>query len=47
MRVNIRYNNVMLVQEIGQATAMILDSEKLLKLVIDSDGEYDWILIVV
>jgi len=32
--VNIRYNNALLVQEIGQATATLLDSEKLLKLVI-------------
>jgi PAS domain S-box-containing protein len=32
--INMRYNNALLVQEIGQATAMILDSEKLLKLVI-------------
>jgi len=32
--INIRYNNAMLVQEIGQATAMILDSEKLLNLII-------------
>ena len=31
--INIRYNNAMLVQEIGQATSMILDSEKLLKLI--------------
>jgi PAS domain S-box-containing protein len=32
--INMRYNNALLIQEIGQATAMILDSEKLLKLVI-------------
>jgi len=31
---SMRYNNALLIQEIGQATAMILDSEKLLKLVI-------------
>jgi PAS domain S-box-containing protein len=31
--INIRYNNAMLVHEIGQATSMILDSEKLLKLI--------------
>jgi PAS domain S-box-containing protein len=34
--INIRYNNAQLVQEIGQATAMILVSEKLLKLVMDA-----------
>ena len=34
--INIRYNNALLVQEIGQATAMILDSEKLLKLVMEA-----------
>ncbi|MEN6321483.1 MAG: PAS domain S-box protein [Syntrophaceae bacterium] len=34
--INIRYNNAMLVQEIGQATSMILDSEQLLKLVMDA-----------
>jgi PAS domain S-box-containing protein len=32
--IGIRYNNAMLIQEIGQATAMLLDNEKLLKLVI-------------
>lgn len=32
---NIRYNNAMLVQEIGQVTASILDREKLLELVIE------------
>jgi PAS domain S-box-containing protein len=31
--INIRYNNALLVHEIGQATSMILDSEKLLKLI--------------
>jgi PAS domain S-box-containing protein len=34
--VNIRYNNAVLVQEIGQATTMILDREKLLKLVVEA-----------
>jgi PAS domain S-box-containing protein len=34
--INIRYNNAMLIQEIGQATAMILDSERLLKLVVEA-----------
>jgi PAS domain S-box-containing protein len=34
--VNIRYNNALLIREIGQATAMLLDSEKLLKLVISA-----------
>jgi PAS domain S-box-containing protein len=34
--INIRYNNALLIQEIGQATAMILDSEKLLKLIMEA-----------
>jgi hypothetical protein len=34
--INIRYNNALLVQEIGQLTSMILDSEKLLKLVMEA-----------
>ncbi len=34
--INIRYNNALLIQEIGQATSMILDSEKLLKLVMEA-----------
>ncbi len=34
--INMRYNNALLVQEIGKATAMILDSEKLLRLVMDA-----------
>ena len=34
--INIRYNNTMLVQEIGQATSMILDSEKLFKLIMEA-----------
>ncbi|MGA2330164.1 MAG: PAS domain S-box protein [Syntrophales bacterium] len=34
--INIRYNNALLIQEIGQATAMILDSAKLLKLVMEA-----------
>ena len=33
--INIRYNNALLIQEIGQATAMIMDSDKLLKLVME------------
>ena len=34
--INIRYNNALLVQEIGQATSMLLDIQKLLKFVIDA-----------
>ncbi|MGZ6231503.1 MAG: PAS domain S-box protein, partial [Syntrophales bacterium] len=34
--INMRHNNAMLVQEIGQATSMILDREKLLKLVMEA-----------
>jgi PAS domain S-box-containing protein len=34
--INIRYNNALLIQEIGQVTAMILDSGKLLKLVMEA-----------
>ena len=34
--INIRYNNALLIQEIGQATATILDSEKLLKLIMEA-----------
>ena len=33
--INIRYNNALLVQEIGQATSMLLDIQKLLKSVMD------------
>ncbi|RLB13650.1 MAG: phosphohydrolase, partial [Deltaproteobacteria bacterium] len=34
--INIRYNNALLVQEIGQATSMLLDIQKLLKSVMDT-----------
>ena len=34
--INIRYNNAMLVQEIGQVTSMILDSEKLHRLIMEA-----------
>lgn len=34
--INTRYNNAMLIQEIGQATSMILDSEHLIKLVMEA-----------
>jgi class 3 adenylate cyclase len=34
--INIRYNNALLVQEIGQATSMLLDIQKLLKSVMDA-----------
>ncbi|MBW1673618.1 MAG: GAF domain-containing protein, partial [Deltaproteobacteria bacterium] len=33
--INLRYNNALLVQEIGQATSMLLDIQKLLKSVMD------------
>jgi len=33
--INIRYNNALLVQEIGQATSMLLDIQKLLKSIMD------------
>ena len=34
--INLRYNNALLVQEIGQATSMVLDIQKLLKSVMDT-----------
>ncbi|MCD6266047.1 MAG: GAF domain-containing protein, partial [Deltaproteobacteria bacterium] len=34
--INLRYNNALLVQEIGQATSMLLDIQKLLKSVMDT-----------
>jgi PAS domain S-box-containing protein len=34
--INIRYNNATLIHEIGQATSIILDSEKLLKLIVEA-----------
>jgi class 3 adenylate cyclase len=37
--INIRYNNALLVQEIGQATSMLLDIQKLLKSVMDTMEE--------
>jgi len=37
--INIRYNNALLVQEIGQATSMLLDTQKLLKSVTETMEE--------
>jgi len=37
--INLRYNNALLVQEIGQATSMLLDIQKLLKSVMDTMEE--------
>jgi PAS domain S-box-containing protein len=34
--INIRYNNATLIREIGQAASMILDSEKLIKLIMEA-----------
>jgi len=35
-QINIRYNDAQLVKEIGQATSMLLDTERLLKAVVDA-----------
>jgi len=35
-QINIRYNDVQLVKEIGQATSMLLDTERLLRAVVDA-----------
>ncbi len=35
MRLNLRYNNALLVQEIGQATSILLDIRKVLKSIMD------------
>ena len=43
-QINKRYNEALLVQEIGQASSMIMEVDALLRFIMESLGK-DWILI--